>query len=69
MSDDPELYRILGRLEGKLDAALATQARHESEIRKIVERITHLEKGRAFLVGIATIISFSIPLAVEYLLA
>lgn len=51
MDAGEQLLLIVGRIEGKLDALSAWTTHHEQEDEKAYERITNLEKWRAYLIG------------------
>lgn len=52
---DPELTLLLGRIDGKLDAALARMDRIEDSHAHLEERVATLERWRAYLLGAAAI--------------
>jgi hypothetical protein len=52
-----EVLIALGRLEGKVDAMMTALRVQEQEIRKMDERIRHLEQSKAWLLGAAAVIS------------
>ena len=52
---DPELTLLLGRIDGKLDAALARMDRIEDSHANLEDRVATLERWRAYLLGAAAI--------------
>lgn len=55
MNDSPgEILLALGRLEGKVDALISQQARHQRQLDILDSRIRRLEGSKALLVGICT---------------
>src|SRR5690606_9285566 len=59
--DRDGLFLLLGRLEGKLDAALPPPDRHEARLDGLEDRVTEAEKARtkdrAFAAGIGATIA------------
>lgn len=53
----PELLILLGRLDGKMDAVLQRMEVNDKNHDEHEERITSLEKWRAYVLGIAAIVS------------
>lgn len=53
----PELLLLLGRLDGKMDAVLQRMEANDKHRDEHEERITSLEKWRAYVLGIAAIVS------------
>jgi hypothetical protein len=55
MNDSPgEILLALGRLEGKVDALISQQARHQKQLDILDSRICRLEGSKALLVGMCT---------------
>lgn len=52
MSDDTQIYHMIGRMEGKVDAFLAAQARHEKTLEEHDKRLDALESIRAQHTGV-----------------
>lgn len=52
---DPELTLLLGRIDGKLDSALARMERIENGHAHLEERVSALERWRAYLLGAAAL--------------
>lgn len=53
---DKEILLALGRLEGKMDALMSRQSRHDKELSHQERRIRHLEQSKAWLFGAAAVI-------------
>jgi hypothetical protein len=53
---DKEILLALGRLEGKVDALISRQSRHDKELAHQERRIRQLEQSKAWLFGAAAII-------------
>jgi hypothetical protein len=55
MIDAPgDILLALGRLEGKVDALMAHQARHQNDLDSLDNRLRQLEGSKALLVGVCT---------------
>lgn len=54
------LVLLLGRVEAKLDSALLWIQRHEEKVSELDKRIDHLERGRAYILGLVLAISVGI---------
>jgi hypothetical protein len=67
MSNDQSTDFILGRIDGKLDAALQRQERHEEVLNNHDARISALEKSKAWLLGGVAVIVFLINAGKEFL--
>ena len=52
---DHELYLLLGRIDGKLDAALQRQERSEAVLEALDKRVSSMERSRAYLWGAAAV--------------
>lgn len=52
-----EVLIALGRLEGKVDAMMTSLRLQEQELKKMDERVRHLEQSKAWLLGAAAVIS------------
>lgn len=57
---DTELYLLLGRIDGKLDAALQRQERTEAEIAALESRMAKVENWRSYLIGIAAAVAAAV---------
>lgn len=55
----------LGRLEGKVDAMMASLRAQEQELKVLDGRIRELEKSRAWMLGAAAVISLISGLVVK----
>jgi hypothetical protein len=60
-----EVLIALGRLEGKVDAMMTSLRVQEAEMKKLEERIRHLENNRAWMLGAAAVISVIAGLIVK----
>ncbi|WP_142850674.1 hypothetical protein [Telmatospirillum sp. J64-1] len=49
----PDLLILLGRIDGKLDAALQRQEVHEQNLKEVEARVSRLERNKAYLMGAA----------------
>ena len=56
MNADPEIYRVLGRLESKVDSLLDENHRFEDIIKETAGRVSKLEHDRALVFGAASIL-------------
>jgi hypothetical protein len=52
-----EILLALGRLEGKVDAMMASLRAQEQELKVLEKRIRELEQSRAWMLGAAAVIS------------
>lgn len=52
-----EILLALGRLEGKVDAMMASLRAQEQELKVLEKRIRELEQNRAWMLGAAAVIS------------
>lgn len=51
MTEDTELYRVLGRIEGKIDSIHIRQETQAKDIDNVINRITAVEKSLAWWSG------------------
>jgi DNA-binding FrmR family transcriptional regulator len=51
MGEDTELYRVLGRIEGKIDAIHVRQESQAKDLDDVIKRVTALEKSMAWWAG------------------
>jgi hypothetical protein len=51
-----DIYRALGRLEGKLDGFLIEMGEHQKRLDSHGQRLAALERSKAWLLGAAAII-------------
>ena len=65
VNEENQLFLLLGRLEGKVDAFLSAQEKHESRMDALEARVSSLETFKSKGVGVylavvtaATIVSF-----------
>tara|TARA_R110002110_G_scaffold289063_2_gene503376 strand:+ start:509 stop:733 length:225 start_codon:yes stop_codon:yes gene_type:complete len=56
MNDDTEIYRVLGRLESKVDSLLIENRRFESILNESSKRINRLEHDRTRAYGAAAVL-------------
>ena len=56
MNADPEIYRVLGRLESKVDSLLDENHRFEDIIKETAGRVSKLEHDRALVFGAASVL-------------
>jgi hypothetical protein len=61
---DKEILLALGRLEGKVDALMSRQSRHDKELAHQERRIRHLEQSKAWLFGAAACIGAVVSVVV-----
>jgi hypothetical protein len=64
MGDETELYRVLGRIEGKIDSIHIRQDTQAKDLDDVIKRVTTLEKNLAWWAGGAA----AIGAAVGYIL-
>ena len=60
--------RTLGRIEGKLDAALKEKDRLEADLRLLDKRVTHLEMWRYGIVSVSVVLLSLIGVAYKIVL-
>jgi hypothetical protein len=53
---DDQIYLMLGRIEGKLDAVQTTLTAHILDDKKLTERVVGLERWRSYMAGFAAVI-------------
>jgi len=68
MAGDAELHQQLGRIEGKLDSAMASMARAHERLDKHDDRLGGLEKFQARAVGYAAAAATVFSLVGNYIL-
>lgn len=56
-----DLYRVLGTLEGKMDALIARTAEYRADLQTAFQRIAALENKQAWIMGAAVVVSLIIP--------
>lgn len=64
---DKEILLALGRLEGKVDALMSRQSRHDKELSHQERRIRHLEQSKAWLFGVAACIGGVVSVIVTFI--
>lgn len=60
MGDDTELYRVLGRIEGKIDSIHIRQETQAKDLNDVIKRVTALERSMAWWAGGAAAIGAAI---------
>lgn len=60
MGDDTELYRVLGRIEGKIDSIHIRQETQAKDLDDVIKRVTALERSMAWWAGGAAAIGAAI---------
>ena len=68
-SDEHAMILLLGRIDGKLDAAITRLESHDQRITKLDSDVGSLRNWRAYTVGIATVISLVIATVGDRVLA
>lgn len=58
MTDDTTIYHMMGRMEGKVDAFLSSQTRHEKTLEEHDKRLAALEAIRAQHTGMTRFVGF-----------
>ena len=56
MNDNTEIYRVLGRLESKVDSLLEENRRFENTMKDANKRITRLEHDKTRVYGAAAVL-------------
>jgi len=56
MNEDAEIYRVLGRLESKVDSLLEENHRFEQILKETSNRVSKLEHDRALVFGAASVL-------------
>lgn len=62
-----DLKGAVGKLDGKLEAALQNMNKHDQQIEKLQAQVDSLSRWRAYVVGISTAVGFGIDKLVTYL--
>lgn len=60
MGDETELYRVLGRIEGKIDSIHIRQETQAKDLDDVIKRVTALERSMAWWAGGAAAIGAAI---------
>jgi len=63
-SNSHDLYLLLGRMDGKLDAVVKQQAAADENFRKHNDRLQELEKSKWTFLGASSAVSFIVSTAV-----
>lgn len=66
--DDVNLNRALGRMEGKLDALLKAHAETDRRADRLEQRVSSLERARAYMLGLTAAASGFVTLAINFLI-
>lgn len=64
MVSHADIYRALGKLEGKLDSMNTALLQRNDEVKGALDRITKLETALAKVIGACLVMSLLVPLAV-----
>jgi hypothetical protein len=64
MVSHADIYRALGKLEGKLDSMNTALLQRNDEVKGALDRITKLETALAKVMGACLVMSLLVPLAV-----
>ena len=48
-----DIYRAIGRLEGKLDSFLKLAEQNKAELASVEKRVASLERAKGWLIGLA----------------
>lgn len=59
-ANNDDIMRAIGRIEGKQDAVLERLTVVDTRLNNHAERLGRLERWRAYLVGIASIVSLTV---------
>ena len=58
MNDTPDQVLLaLGRLEGKVDALMSQQSKHQADMDSLDVRVRHLEGSKALLFGACAVLA------------
>jgi hypothetical protein len=58
MTENQDVYLLLGQLDGKMDRLIEEQVRLEKTLFRNQERLNKLERDRAIMYGAATVLAF-----------
>lgn len=67
MVSHADIYRALGKLEGKLDSMNTALLQRNDEVKDAIDRINKLETSMAKVIGACLVMSLLVPLAVTAL--
>tara|TARA_R100000458_G_C8274631_1_gene249636 strand:- start:2383 stop:2586 length:204 start_codon:yes stop_codon:yes gene_type:complete len=62
-----ELLLALGRLEGKVDSLITSQAVHAEELARLDKRIRELEQSKSWVLGAAAVVGAVVSFLVQFL--
>ena len=62
-----ELLLALGRLEGKVDSLITSQAVHAEELTRLDKRIRELEQSKSWVLGAAAVVGAVVSFLVQFL--
>ena len=62
-----ELLLALGRLEGKVDSLITSQAVHDEELQRLDSRIRQLEQSRSWMLGAAAVIGAAVSFLFQFI--
>tara|TARA_Y100001963_G_scaffold103181_1_gene142038 strand:- start:728 stop:934 length:207 start_codon:yes stop_codon:yes gene_type:complete len=62
-----ELLLALGRLEGKVDSLITSQAVHDEELQRLDSRIRQLEQSRSWMLGAAAVIGAAASFLMQFI--
>jgi len=66
-ANDEDIKYMLGRLEGKVDALIASVQKQNSDIQEHEKRIRILETSKAWVLGWSASAAILVSLAVQYI--
>ena len=66
-ANDEDIKYMLGRLEGKVDALIASVQKQNSDIQEHEKRIRILETSKAWVLGWSSAAAILVSLAIQYL--
>jgi hypothetical protein len=58
MTENQDVYLLLGQLDGKMDRLIEEQVRLEKTLFRNQERLNKLERDRAIMYGAAAVLAF-----------
>ena len=66
-ANDEDIKYMLGRLEGKVDALIASVQKQNSDIQEHEKRIRILETSKAWVLGWSSAAAILVSLVIQYL--
>lgn len=63
--DENKILLLLGRLEGKVDSILKTQASYDHKISQLDRRMNHLERIQAYWAGGAALLGIITGIGIQ----